>query len=75
MTASKKVAKRAASQAQDDTTATTIPINEQTIDLPTGDGTEAGVMQAANANIELRKALRAKRRAAIKEANFLRTMN
>ena len=51
-----------------------IPINEQSIDLPTGDKTEAGVKQAMDTSKELTKALRAKRRAAIKEANFLRTM-
>jgi large subunit ribosomal protein L54 len=51
-----------------------IPLYEQTIDLPSGDGTEAGNLEAARARQELTKAMREKRRATIKEANFLRTM-
>lgn len=51
-----------------------VPIYEQTVDLPAGDGTAEGAMQAANAREELTKAMRTKRRATIKEANFLKAM-
>ncbi|QDS68331.1 hypothetical protein FKW77_010697 [Venturia effusa] len=51
-----------------------IPIYEQSIDLPTGDGTPAGAMEAAKARKELTKAMRDKRRSTIKETNFLKTM-
>jgi large subunit ribosomal protein L54 len=51
-----------------------VPLYEQTIDLPSGDRTEAGALEAARARQELTKAMREKRRASIKEANFLRTM-
>jgi large subunit ribosomal protein L54 len=51
-----------------------VPIYEQTIDLPAGDGTLEGAVKAAEAREELTKALRNKRRAAIKEANFLKAM-
>jgi large subunit ribosomal protein L54 len=51
-----------------------VPIYEQTIDLPTGDGTLQGAVQAASAREELTKAMRNKRRATIKEANFLKAM-
>jgi large subunit ribosomal protein L54 len=51
-----------------------VPLYEQTIDLPSGNGTEEGALEAAGARQELTKAMRNKRRATIKEANFLRTM-
>jgi large subunit ribosomal protein L54 len=51
-----------------------VPLYEQTIDLYAGDGSEAGNVEAARARQELTKAMREKRRATIKEANFLRTM-
>ena len=51
-----------------------VPIYEQTIDLPAGDGTLQGAVKAASARDELTQALRDKRRAGIKEANFLKTM-
>ncbi|KAI8940203.1 hypothetical protein NX059_003909 [Plenodomus lindquistii] len=51
-----------------------IPIYEQTIDLPAGDGSLAGAVAAADAREELTKAMRNKRRATIKEANFLKAM-
>ncbi|KAF2271989.1 uncharacterized protein EI97DRAFT_504594 [Westerdykella ornata] len=51
-----------------------VPIYEQTIDLPAGDGTPEGAVAAARARDELRKALRDKRRAKIKEGNFLKAM-
>jgi large subunit ribosomal protein L54 len=51
-----------------------VPIYEQTIDLPSGDGSLAGAVEAAGARGELTKAMRDKRRASIKEANFLKAM-
>jgi large subunit ribosomal protein L54 len=51
-----------------------IPIYEQTIDLPAGDGTVEGAVQAREARGELTKAMRDKRRAGIKERNFLKAM-
>ncbi|ORY04023.1 mitochondrial ribosomal protein L37-domain-containing protein [Clohesyomyces aquaticus] len=51
-----------------------IPIYEQTIDLPTGDGSVQGALEAASARKELNKAMRVKRRGTIKEANFLKAM-
>lgn len=51
-----------------------VPLYEQTIDLPAGDGTLEGALQAAGARGELTKAMRDKRRATIKEANFLKAM-
>jgi large subunit ribosomal protein L54 len=51
-----------------------VPLYEQTIDLPAGDGGLEGAVQAAGAREELTKAMRDKRRAGIKEANFLKTM-
>jgi large subunit ribosomal protein L54 len=51
-----------------------VPIYEQTIDLPAGDGSLAGAVEAAGAREELTKAMRNKRRATIKEANFLKAM-
>ncbi|KAF2270621.1 hypothetical protein CC78DRAFT_528376 [Lojkania enalia] len=51
-----------------------VPLYEQTIDLPAGDGTLQGAVKAAEARDELTKALRNKRRAKIKEANFLKAM-
>lgn len=51
-----------------------VPLYEQTIDLPAGDGSLDGAVQAAGARGELTKAMRDKRRANIKEANFLKAM-
>ncbi|KAF2739299.1 hypothetical protein EJ04DRAFT_540924 [Polyplosphaeria fusca] len=51
-----------------------VPIYEQTIDLPAGNGTLKGAVQAIAARDELTKAMRIKRRANIKEANFLKAM-
>jgi large subunit ribosomal protein L54 len=47
---------------------------EQTIDLPAGDGSLEGSIKAQDAREELTKAMRNKRRATIKEANFLKAM-
>ena len=43
-----------------------VPVEEQSVDLPVG-GARAGV-----ARLEITRALRQKRRAGIKEANFLK---
>ncbi|KAG9949303.1 hypothetical protein KCU85_g4413, partial [Aureobasidium melanogenum] len=51
-----------------------IPLHEQTIDLPAGDGTLQGAIEAMEARDALTKAMRKNRRAKIKEANFLKAM-
>jgi large subunit ribosomal protein L54 len=51
-----------------------VPIYEQSLDLPTGDGTVGGAIEAVKARNELTKAMREKRRSGIKETNFLKTM-
>lgn len=51
-----------------------VPVYEQTIDLPSSDGTPEGTAQAAAARDGLTKAMRGKRRADIKEKNFLKAM-
>ncbi|KAF2210831.1 hypothetical protein CERZMDRAFT_44371 [Cercospora zeae-maydis SCOH1-5] len=52
-----------------------VPLYEQSIDLPGGDGTLEGNKQAYRAQEELTKAMRDKRRSKIKEDNFLREMS
>ncbi|EAT88394.1 hypothetical protein HBH56_166900 [Parastagonospora nodorum] len=51
-----------------------VPVYEQTVDLPAGDGSLGGAVDAARARAELTKAMRDKRRAEIKEKNFLKAM-
>ena len=51
-----------------------MPLYEQSIDLPSGDGTLEGAIEAEEARAELTKAMRGNRRAKIKEGNFLKTM-
>ena len=51
-----------------------IPLYEQSIDLPAGDGTLHGAIEAGGARQELTKAMRENRRAKIKEANFLKAL-
>jgi large subunit ribosomal protein L54 len=51
-----------------------VPLTEQTVDLPAGDGTVEGNLRAAEERERLTKALRDKRRKAIKEGNFLKAM-
>ncbi|KAK4560881.1 hypothetical protein LTR86_005461 [Recurvomyces mirabilis] len=51
-----------------------IPLYEQSIDLPAGDGTVEGAMQAGEARGELNQSMRGMRRKKIKEDNFLRGM-
>ncbi|KAI9781923.1 MAG: hypothetical protein M1816_002146 [Peltula sp. TS41687] len=55
--------------------APTVPLIEQTIDLPSNsEHSMEGAMEALGARQELTRALRAKRRAGIKEKNFLKGM-
>ncbi|MCJ1312842.1 hypothetical protein MMC25_006518 [Agyrium rufum] len=51
-----------------------VPIEHQTIDLPSGDGTARGAQAAQGSREEVRDAMRNRRRKTIKEGNFLRTM-
>ena len=51
-----------------------VPLYEQSIDLPAGDGTLDGAKAADEARGELTKAMRKNRRAKIKEGNFLKAM-
>ena len=51
-----------------------VPIEQQSIDLPAGDGTLAGALEAVQAREEIRGALRIGRRKKIKEGNFLKAM-
>ncbi|KAF2836254.1 hypothetical protein M501DRAFT_918510, partial [Patellaria atrata CBS 101060] len=51
-----------------------VPVYEQSIDLEAGDGTTQGAGKAMEAREGLTKAMRDKRRATIKEANFLKAM-
>lgn len=51
-----------------------VPVYEQSVDLPAGDGTAKGGLEADRAREDLTKAMRAKRRKQIKEANFLKAM-
>ncbi|KAK5004016.1 hypothetical protein LTR28_009460, partial [Elasticomyces elasticus] len=51
-----------------------IPLYEQSVDLPAGDGSVIGAMQAGKVRAELTRAMRDKRRSVIKEDNFLRAM-
>jgi large subunit ribosomal protein L54 len=51
-----------------------VPLQEQSIDLPRGDGTVAGNKSAMEARGELTQAMRKQRRAKIKESNFLKSM-
>ena len=53
---------------------TKIPLEHQSIDLPGGDGTAEGSLQALKARETLTEALRKSRRKGIKEGNFLKTM-
>jgi large subunit ribosomal protein L54 len=72
-TAAKKALKQG--KIDIDSLAHKVPIYEQSVDLPTGDGTPESAMAAAQARKELTKAMREKRRSVIKESNFLKTMS
>ncbi|KAL1643278.1 hypothetical protein SLS58_004949 [Diplodia intermedia] len=51
-----------------------VPVYEQTVDLPAGDGSAKGSLHADRAREDLTKAMRTQRRKQIKEANFLKAM-
>lgn len=52
-----------------------IPIQQQSINLPGSEGGDvAHNIEAAEARIELKKAMRAERKAKIKEDNYLKSM-
>jgi large subunit ribosomal protein L54 len=51
-----------------------VPLYEQTIDLPRGDGSLGGAREAKQRREELTKAMRGKRKEGIKEGNFLKAM-
>ncbi|KAK5130677.1 hypothetical protein LTR08_001838 [Meristemomyces frigidus] len=51
-----------------------VPMYEQSVDLPAGDGSVRGAMQAGEAREELTRKMREKRRGSIKEDNFLKGM-
>ncbi|TKA82622.1 hypothetical protein B0A55_01362 [Friedmanniomyces simplex] len=51
-----------------------VPLYEQSVDLPAGDGTLEGAMEAGEARRALNQAMRDQRRKKIKEDNFLRGM-
>jgi large subunit ribosomal protein L54 len=68
-----KKARKAGGEA--DITMRKVPLYEQSIDMPAGDGTVEGAILAEAARDELTKAMRQKRRATIKETNFLKTMS
>jgi large subunit ribosomal protein L54 len=63
-----------AAKANQDQLGPKIPLEHQSIDLPAGDGTTEGSIQAVEARHELTGALRKSRRKLIKETNFLKTM-
>lgn len=69
-------AKRLRKQAMlnPDLLAPKVPVYEQSVDLPAGDGSVQGSLKADKAREDLTKAMREKRRKAIKEANFLKAM-
>ncbi|KAK6432045.1 hypothetical protein LTR95_011788 [Oleoguttula sp. CCFEE 5521] len=51
-----------------------VPLYEQTVDLPKGDGSVRGALEAGEAREGLTKAMRGERRRVIKEKNFLKAM-
>lgn len=80
--AAKALRKReAALAASGESLAPPVPLNEQSIDLPAGDsvGTHDKAVQiniqAGEARHDVTRALRQKRRAKIKEMNFLKSMS
>ncbi|KAF2756652.1 hypothetical protein EJ05DRAFT_71621 [Pseudovirgaria hyperparasitica] len=71
--AAAKIARREA-LANPEGVAPKIPIYEQSVDLPAGDGSVDGAVAAGLAREGLSAAMRDKRRAAIKETNMLKKM-
>lgn len=52
-----------------------VPLQQQTVDLPANEeGSVSGALEAVEKREELTKAMRAERRAKIKERNFLKGM-
>lgn len=51
-----------------------VPFDHQTIDLPSGDGTVQGAIEASKVRENLRDAMRTRRRKEIKTRNYLGTM-
>ena len=51
-----------------------MPLYEQSVDLPAGDGSVRGALKAGEAREELTRKMREKRRGSIKEENFLKGM-
>lgn len=51
-----------------------IPLYEQSVDLPRGDGSLEGAREALRGREELTRSMRVARRKGIKEANFLKAM-
>lgn len=51
-----------------------VPVQEQSVDLPAGDGTVEGAVRAEEGRRDVTRALRGVRRRGIKEGNFLRGM-
>ncbi|OQO06094.1 hypothetical protein B0A48_08682 [Cryoendolithus antarcticus] len=51
-----------------------VPLYEQSVDLPKGDGSVKGALEAGEAREGLTKAMRGERRRVIKEKNFLKAM-
>ena len=51
-----------------------VPLEHQSIDLPSGDGTVDGALEAVQARDDLTTAMRRARRKSIKEGNFLKSM-
>jgi len=63
-----------AAKANPDSLKPKIPIEQQSIDLPVGDGTIKGTIEAARERERVTEAMRKGRRKSIKEKNFLKTM-
>ncbi|MCJ1352341.1 MAG: hypothetical protein MMC33_002325 [Icmadophila ericetorum] len=70
----RRLAARAAKKLaeQNKNAAPVVPIDQQSIDLPGGDGTLRGAVEAERAREELTDAMRKRRKKGIKEANFLK---
>ena len=51
-----------------------VPVYEQSVDLPGGDGSVRGALRAGEAREDLTRKMREKRRGSIKEENFLKGM-
>ena len=80
-TAKSKKQRRAAAKAQrrlaamqPETLVLRVPIDQQSVDLPAGDGSLGGAIAAAKARDEVRDRMREVRRKKIQEGNFLRGM-